>query len=87
MQQLKKGQVFFSNCLAYALARWWLDGGYVIMRKSHYGWWPHFLWSKDLKRFVEFQPIEPNHHLRFPPTRYKGAVREWSVDGEQPQDS
>lgn len=64
-----------SNCILFALARWWKFGGYVIVRKSHHGWWPHVLWSLDLKTFEEYQPEKPNHHLLIPPPLYRGVVK------------
>ena len=64
-----------SNCILYAFKRWWAEGGYVVIRASHYGWWPHVLWSKDLVTFEEYTPKRPNHHLWFPPPLYEGEVR------------
>lgn len=64
-----------SNCLLFVVVRWWRLGGFVIIRKSQHGWWPHFLWSPDLITFEEFQPAIPNHHLKFPPPLYRGIVK------------
>jgi hypothetical protein len=65
-----------SNCLFFALHRWWCRGGYVVIRKSRYGrWWWHFLWSKDLKWFESFVPVTPNHKRRFPPLLFRGYVK------------
>lgn len=52
-----------SNCLIFALSRWCGSGGYLIVRKSRFGWWPHFLWSPSLdaaqvESFVPIQPVE-----------------------------
>ena len=38
-----------SNCLFFALNKWLKHGGYLVIRKSRYGFWPHFIWCKDLK--------------------------------------
>lgn len=64
-----------SNCLIWALWRWFRDGGYLIVRKSRYGWWPHFLWSRDLLMIEQFVPRIPNHHRRIPPLLFDGYVK------------
>ena len=63
------------NCILFALLRVWQRGGYVVIRRSRYGWWPHFLWSPDLVSFEEYLPRVPNHHLPLPPPLYRGYVR------------
>ena len=66
-----------SNCLIFAVARYWRSGGYLIFRRSSYGWWPHVMWSADLREFEEFTT-----HVKFshvcPPLFFKGFVRAWS---------
>ncbi len=32
-----------SNCLIFAWRRWRRRGGYLLIRRSRHGWWPHFL--------------------------------------------
>jgi len=64
-----------SNCLFYALGKCWREGGYLVIRKSRFGWFPHFLWSPDLKEFWEFTPREPNHNRLLPPVFFHGVVR------------
>ena len=39
----------WGNCLLFALWRWVTRGGYLILRRSHHGWWLHVLWSPDLR--------------------------------------
>ena len=63
-----------SNCIIFALHRWITRGGYVVVRKSHHGWWPHAMWTPDLKTFEEYQTRVPNHHLLIPPPLYRGVV-------------
>jgi hypothetical protein len=63
-----------SNCLIFALKHWWEKGGYLIIRKSHYGWWPHFLWSADLKTFEQFTPLRKAQRHLFPPLIFVGYV-------------
>jgi hypothetical protein len=70
-----------SNCIIFALLRWFRRGGYLIVRKSRHGWWPHALWSSDLCTFEEYQPRVPNHHLLIPPPLYDGIVRERKAGG------
>lgn len=65
-----------SNCLVYAVNRWRKAGGYIVVRKSHHGWWPHFLWTADFNTFFEFTPVKPNDELKSPPVLFKGYVRE-----------
>jgi hypothetical protein len=62
------------NCLVFAFQHWFKCGGYLLVRKSHSGWWPHFAWSSDLKTFQSFTPAVPNHHMRFPPLFFRGKV-------------
>jgi hypothetical protein len=36
----------------------WKKGGYLVMRRSqNFRFVPHFLWSRDLKRFWSYSPI------------------------------
>ncbi len=50
-----------------------------MIRKSHYGWFPHFIWSKDLKSFEEFHPIAKKRNRWFPPLIFKGYIRHSNV--------
>jgi len=38
----------YSNCLIFAFRLWLTGGGYLVVRKSRAGWFPHFLWCADL---------------------------------------
>jgi hypothetical protein len=68
--------VMRSNCLFFVLAKWMKEGGYVVIRKSHSGWFPHFLWSPDLKTFLHFTPINRRSGKPLPPLFFTGYVRE-----------
>lgn len=48
-----------NNCLIFAFNRWFKHGGYLIVRKSRHGWWPHFIWSPDLKdaEIEHYRPV------------------------------
>jgi len=69
-----------SNCLIFALGRWYKFGGYIVARKSHYGWWPHFLWSADLITFEHYVPDTPKKGF-FPPPLFKGTIVKGDKDG------
>jgi hypothetical protein len=63
-----------SNCIIYALKQWFSLGGYIVLRKSNYGWWPHMIWTKDFATFEEFTP--PVHSVRaFPPLIFNGIIK------------
>lgn len=64
-----------SNCLIYAVRQYLRRGGHVVMRKSHWGPWPHFAWSADLKKFEAFVPVEGTRmDVRFPPPFFRGRI-------------
>ena len=65
-----------SNCLLFALAKWWKHGGYVIIRKSHWGWWPHFIWCKDLRdaEIEQYVPIGDKLPFSFMKVLFKGKI-------------
>lgn len=64
-----------SNCLFWALRQWWERGGYIIARRSHYGWWPHFLWSEDLETLEQFHPHGDKEQGKYPPCLFHGHVK------------
>lgn len=65
-----------SNCLIFALQRWFKHGGYFVIRKSRYGPFPHFIWCKDLKDadIEHYVPLNPKRRL-IPPLFFRGEVR------------
>jgi hypothetical protein len=76
-----------SNCLIFVIQRWWARGGYVIARKSRWGWWPHFLWSADLRTFEDFHPLmsEAERAGRWvPPCIFAGRIRILKPQGRRP---
>jgi hypothetical protein len=48
-----------SNCLIFALNRWFKKGGYLIIRRSRIGFWWHFLWAKDLEGLQSLEHYVP----------------------------
>lgn len=65
----------WGNCYLYALRQWWRHGGHVVVRRSHWGWWPHMAWSPNLKEFYDFVPVAEYRKRWFPPPVFRGRVR------------
>jgi len=70
-----------ANCLIFAVARYWAQGGYLVLRRSRFGWWPHVLWSADLVTFEEFVPtrVEMLRRRKLPPVVFQGRVKTWTA--------
>ncbi len=65
-----------SNCLFFALHRFWRDGGYVVMRRSrHNSLWPHFLWTENLLCFLSFEAIHGRRLLAWFPFYFSGYIK------------
>lgn len=64
-----------SNCLIYAFRKFFKEGGYVLLRKSHYGWWPHFLHMNVGGLITHFSPEAPRKRF-LPPLIFKGTPKE-----------
>ena len=64
-----------SNCIVYAMSCWFKSGGYIVLRKSNFGWWPHMVWTKDFATFQEFTPLAHQEQMTFPPLFFKGLVK------------
>lgn len=65
-----------SNCFFYALTKWRKFGGYLVIRRSHHGWWPHFIWCKDLKD-AQIEHYAPKREGRENP-----YIKKFFFDGE-----
>jgi hypothetical protein len=64
------------NCLFFAIRKWRKHGGYLIIRKSHFGWWPHFLWAKHLRNAeIEHYVPASGKAKPFPPPVFIGKVK------------
>ena len=64
------------NCLTYAWRNWrYRRGDHLVVRKSHWGWFPHFLvMSKPREEEIvikDFQPVSPKKRT-FPPIIFRG---------------
>lgn len=75
------------NCLTYALRIWRYGraGDHLVVRRSRFGWFPHFsvlfeLANGDIVR-KEYVPLNPVRH-RFPPLFFKGreVTTYYSID-------
>ena len=64
-----------SNCFVYAIRQFVTPGGYLVVRRSQFGPWPHVLWSPDLRTFSEFVPPRYRPPYWFPPLWFRGTVR------------
>lgn len=71
------GEPRYSNCLFFALGRWWRRGGYLVIRKSRWGWWPHFIHCSDLRdaRIEHNTPASGRWRWWIPPLVFRGRVR------------
>ena len=66
------------NCLTFALAVWrYGRGDHLVIRKSHWGWFPHFKVMFELQDgsivIKEFVPSEPRRRW-IPPLFFRGEV-------------
>jgi hypothetical protein len=68
-----------SNCLFFAIALYLRrarkgDIGYIAMRRSKFGPFPHFLYLHRGRRFISYCPIDPRlKHC--PPPLFVGRVK------------
>lgn len=71
-----------SNCLVFALALYWRRKsrgveGYVLMRRSRWGAFPHLLYAERRStgtwRVVSYTPDNPRHK-QLPPPLFSGHV-------------
>lgn len=65
-----------SNCFVFAVKKFIFEGGYLIVRRSRWGPFPHFLWAKSLKgiEVEHLVPINPKKR-KFPPLFFKGFIK------------
>jgi hypothetical protein len=68
-----------SNCFFFAVALYLRrarrgDAGYVVVRRSRFGWFPHFLYLHRGRRLIAFCPVDPRHKI-LPPPVFRGAVK------------
>lgn len=65
----------WSNCIIETLKRFFKEGGYVAIRRSRLGVFPHMIWIKDLKNaeIEHFVPTNAVYKL-IPPPVFKGFI-------------
>lgn len=68
-----------TNCLFWAVRMYLRRGavGYVFMRRSRWGRFPHFLYCElrhGHPRFVSYVPVDPRHKA-CPPPLFLGRVK------------
>lgn len=65
-----------TNCLFFALKLWFLRGGYLILRRSHAGPFPHAMWAASIPPELPVEQYVPkNPKLRVcPPPFFDGHV-------------
>lgn len=66
---------FRSNCYLFAVWQLFRKGGFLIVCKSEWGWWPHVMWSPDMCTVYQFEPTEKKRRRLFPPTFYRGYIK------------
>lgn len=70
-----------SNCLIFALGRFFRRGGYLIVRASRMNrlpWlqWPHFLWAQSLEDLIVEQYVPEDARPKWlPPILFRGRVK------------
>jgi hypothetical protein len=52
-----------SNCFFFAFWLFWTRGGYLAFRRSRNITGIHWLWSPDLKNWLQYSPIEPKKNF------------------------
>lgn len=68
-----------SNCLLFAVLLYLRrarkgDAGYLVMRRSRHGAFPHFLYLHRGRRLISYCPRNPRHKL-LPPPLFSGFVK------------
>lgn len=72
-----------SNCLFFAVALFWRRRwkGYLVIRKSRWGGFPHFLYLEG-KHIISYKPVDPTKH-KCPPPLFVGRVA-WGDEASGP---
>jgi hypothetical protein len=59
--------IFYRNRWVGAFYTCFCRGGFLIVSKSEWGWWPHVMWSPDLKMCHQFEPDHKRLRRRLHP--------------------
>lgn len=64
-----------SNCIVFAVLVYRRRGGrgYLLVRKSHFGWFPHVMYA-ERTHIVHYVPLDPRTK-GFPPPLFEGRVK------------
>lgn len=73
-----------NNCLFFALSRWFKRGGYLVIRRSRMGLFPHFLWAKSLGEIEHFVPNDKRYKA-IPPPLFTGTISDTDAGNEVPK--
>ena len=63
-----------SNCLIFALSKFVKKGGYIIIRKSKFGPWLHFMWTDNVQDYEHYRPETPLKHPYLSKILFRGKV-------------
>ena len=65
-----------SNCLIYAGWRWLWRGGYLVMRRSRSGPFPHVMWAPQIHADLPVEQLVPHQRREriLPPPLFHGRV-------------
>jgi hypothetical protein len=61
--------------------------GYLLIRKSREGWYPHFLWMSEGNEIHHFQPTERKIYKYCPPLIFEGYVKIGDEKQKAPDES
>ena len=77
LERTRDRAIFVSNCWLWAFWTFLRRGGFLIVSKSEWGWWPHLMWSPDMRTVHQFEPDHKRRMGRFwPPVFYRGFVKQ-----------
>ena len=63
-----------TNCFIYAFSRWMFRGGYLILRRSRSGPFPHFMWTASIPEDLPVEQYLPKKRRdkKIPPVIFDG---------------
>ena len=67
-------EVIVSNCLIFALTQFFKRGGYIVIRKSKFGPWLHFMWTDSIDSYEHYKPHEKLKYPVISKFLFKGKV-------------
>lgn len=72
-----------SNCIIFAVRKYWNEGGYIAFRRTRKdkygrrGFWPHVIWIGELNdaRIEHLVPMEDFEHPLIKKILFKGYIK------------